>query len=173
MHARQHELLLTVTWHFSFCLISCRVSKQRSFAFTWKEELSHLPPASFPLSCSLIQHYLLTALVPSARLIDQKASECSSMFDWIWDSQSLRIFFFHPGFPRPSDTFSHTPRLSLLHSRSDFFIVAPLFYIPLHFNTYTVGNNPDSISHKRKNDIYVQREGGKAAWPNKEEKKRV
>lgn len=82
-------------------------------------------------------------------------------------------FFFHPGFPRPSDTFSHTSRLSLLHSRSAFFIVAPLFYIPLHFNTYTLGNNPDSTSHKRKNDIYVQREGGKLPGQTKKKKKRV
>lgn len=93
------------------------------------------------------------------------------MFDWIWDSQSLRIFFSTPASRAPLTLFPHTPRLSLLHSRSAFFIVAPLCYIPLHFNTYTLGNNPDSISHKRKNDIYVQREGGKLPGQTKKKKK--
>lgn len=35
------------------------------------------------------------------------------------------------------------------------FSLSLLFYIFLHLNTYTLGNNPDSISYRRKNDIYA------------------
>lgn len=64
-------------------------------ASTWKgEELSHRPPASSPLSCSLDSALsVLIALVPSAGLIDQKGSECSSMFAWL-NSGTAGVWFF-------------------------------------------------------------------------------
>lgn len=172
MHnARKHTLpraelsCLSFTWHFSLCLISCCVSKrshERKNFHTF-----HLLLSSLPFTHSVLS--LLIVLVPSARLIDQKGSECSSMFAWLNSGQpepscffcGVFLCFFSPPphkLPAPSPPLSHTPRLvssplsfrCFPHCRS-------LFYIPLHFNTYTLGNIPDSISHRRKSDIYVAR----------------
>lgn len=67
---------LSFARYFSLHLISCCVSKRsherRNF------HTFHLLLSSLPLTHSALS--LLIALVPSARLIDQKGSECSSMF---------------------------------------------------------------------------------------------
>lgn len=115
----------------------------------------HLLLSSLLLTHSALS--LLIALVPSARLIDQKGSECSSMFAWL-NSGQPEPSYFSPRLPAPlSNTSTHSSSVSSFSLSFCLFHCRSLFYIPLHFNTYTLGNIPDSISHGRKNDIYVAR----------------
>lgn len=95
---------------------------------------------------------LLIAPVPSAPLIDQKGSECSSTFVWLnFLGTAERSDFAAP----PPTLLSHTSHLSAAPTPPAFSFVPLSLYIPLHFNTYTLCNIPDSISHSCKNDIYV------------------
>ena len=108
--------------------------------------------------------------VPSARLIDQKkALKCSSVFAWLNSRTAgeaslgfflLSFFFFSP------PAFARTPILCATFTLSCclFFSFSPplrraLFYALLQFNTYTLGNIQDSISHGggKKNNIYLAR----------------
>lgn len=67
-------------------------------------------------------------------------------------TEALVIFFFLPPTPAYLRHF-----LSVALGLA--FSLSLLFYISLHLNSYTLGNNPDSISYRRKNDIYALKVG--------------
>lgn len=138
-------------------------------ASTWKgEELLHLPPASFPLSCSLNSALsVLIALVPSAGLIDQKGAECSSMFAWLI-SRTARPFFACVLFAPASRALRHFRALLVY---VPFSLLLSVFYAPFHLIAFILGSIPDNTSHGREN-IYVtaqaKREENGADWSSRE-----
>lgn len=142
----------------------------------------HLLPPSLLLARSALS--ILIALVPSAGLIDQKGSGCSSMFAWL-NLRTARAFFFlffsflfYFWLPQLF-VLSATFTLSSSSLPSAFSNCCSVLHAPLHFNTFILGSIPENVSRGKKTFMWWRKkkniekthigfgpnqEGGKCSW---------